>query len=34
MILSTDHMLTAEGLSALACVCVSVAKKFKKQSLI
>ncbi|MBC3495718.1 hypothetical protein HU764_012030 [Pseudomonas sp. SWRI100] len=34
MILITDHMLTAKGLSAQACACVSVAKKSKKQSLI
>ena len=34
MILITDHMLTAQGLSTLVCVCVSVAKKSKKQSLI
>lgn len=34
MILITDHMLTAKGFSALACACVSVAKKSKKQPLI
>lgn len=34
MIPNTDHMLTAMGLLAQACACVSVAKKSKKQSLI
>ena len=34
MILTTDHMLTAKGLRAQACACVSVANKSKKQSLI
>ena len=34
MILTTDHTLTARGLSAQVCECVSVAKKSKKQSLI
>lgn len=34
MIISTDHMLTAMGLFAQACACVSVAKKSKKQPLI
>ncbi len=34
MTLTADHMLTAKGLSAQACACVSVAKKSKKQPLI
>ncbi|CAH0125791.1 hypothetical protein SRABI112_00055 [Pseudomonas mediterranea] len=34
MILTTDHMLSAKGLCAQACACVSVAKKSKKQPLI
>ncbi|SDU93336.1 hypothetical protein SAMN04490183_1818 [Pseudomonas corrugata] len=34
MILTTDHMLSAEGHCAQACACVSVAKKSKKQPLI
>lgn len=34
MILITDHMLSAKGLCAQACACVSVAKKSKKQPLI
>ncbi len=34
MILLADTALTAPGFPALACVCASVAKKSKKQSLI
>lgn len=34
MFLNHDHSLPLPGLLAQACVCVAVAKKSKKQSLI